>query len=195
METYCSASSRPAREWLPAFVAAQQIQDKWQEHKLDLYVTFINLVTEFDTVSWSQCWSHRERLNSLRNILSVTWQLCDGTCGRIHFQTTEGLFSLSILLKWDKGCQANYTGTTCQWPCNDGPLQGRSSSPSKLFWCLSTNDGLNINWGKTEITSQPPLEDRLALFLCLLTELYFQVFVSSLTLAVFWMIVPVLMGR
>ena len=70
--------------------AARQLQEKWQEQNVDLYMTFVNLTKAFNTVSREGLWKIITQFGCPAKFIAMVRQFHDGILARVQ---NDGEFS------------------------------------------------------------------------------------------------------
>ena len=63
---------------------ARQLQEKCQEHNVDLYMTFVNLTKAFDTVSREGLWKIMAKFGCPAKFIALVLQFHDGMLARVQ---------------------------------------------------------------------------------------------------------------
>ena len=69
---------------------ARQLQEKCQEHNVNLYMTFVDLTKAFDTVSREELWKIMVKFGCPAKFIAMVRQFHDGMHARIQ---NDGEFS------------------------------------------------------------------------------------------------------
>ena len=69
---------------------ARQLQEKCQEHNMDLYMTFVDLTKAFDTVSREGLWKIMAKFGCSTKVIAMVRQFHDGMLARVQ---SDGEFS------------------------------------------------------------------------------------------------------
>ena len=73
--------------------AARQLQEKCQEQNVDLYMTFVDLIKAFDTVSREGLWKSMTKFGCPAKFIAMVRQFYDGMFARVSsdpFPVTNG---------------------------------------------------------------------------------------------------------
>ena len=65
-------------------ITARELQEKCQEHNMDLYITFVDLIKAFDTVSREGLWKIMAKFGCPTKFIAMVRQFHDGMLARIQ---------------------------------------------------------------------------------------------------------------
>ena len=75
---------RKDRGTIDMIVTARQLQEKCQEQTVDLYMTFVDLINEFDTVSRDGLWEIMAKFGCPPRYIAMVWRFYDGMQARVQ---------------------------------------------------------------------------------------------------------------
>ena len=81
---------RKNRGTIDMIFTARQLQEKWQDQNVDLYMTFVDLTKAFDTVSREGLWKIMAKFGCPAKFIAMVRQFHDGMLARVQ---NDGEFS------------------------------------------------------------------------------------------------------